>query len=64
MMERDPVDVALSWATTNEKEGQILVMGMANDQKSGRNLVRGRLILLFQRADGISRCYGPRRKPM
>ena len=35
MMEGDPVDVALSWATTNEKEGEIPVINMANDKKPG-----------------------------
>jgi len=35
MVEGDPVDVALSWATTNEKEGEIPVINMANDKKPG-----------------------------
>jgi len=35
MIEGDPVDVALSWATTNEKEGEIPVISMANDKKPG-----------------------------
>lgn len=35
MIEGDPVDVALSWATTNEKEGEIPVISMANDKKAG-----------------------------
>jgi hypothetical protein len=35
MIEGDPVDVALSWATANEKEGEIPVINMANDKKPG-----------------------------
>ncbi len=35
MIEGDPVDVALSWATTNEQEGEIPVISMANDKKAG-----------------------------
>jgi hypothetical protein len=35
MIEGDPVDVALSWATTNESEGEIPVISMANDKKPG-----------------------------
>jgi hypothetical protein len=35
MIEGDPVDVALSWATTNEKEGEIPIISMANDKRPG-----------------------------
>ena len=35
MIEGDPIDVALSWATSNEKEGEIPVISMANDKKPG-----------------------------
>jgi hypothetical protein len=35
IIEGDPVDVALDWATTNKKEGEIPVINMANDKKPG-----------------------------
>jgi hypothetical protein len=35
MIEGDPVDVALSWAATNDKEGEIPIISMANDKRPG-----------------------------
>jgi hypothetical protein len=36
MIEGDPIDVALSWASTNEKDKEMIpVISMANDKRPG-----------------------------